>query len=278
MGITWTKLGLKSVGEETNFRLDHARYLGEEKFSEFISEFDRTASLGTYVSSIRNGVDISKDKYTNADTGILYLSVQPIASGPPGKLVLEEAEQLNLDLEGNTDIKVQPDEVLVTRSGTPGVAWYAEKKFLDKWDAVIPSGYTQRLKFKEGSIDSRFLAGYLNLPPVRMLTTACACGKDQFNLSQDYLRQIPVPTLSEDRVDEFIELVTEYQKIIQEAYELVGHLEKLSYQRFLGFIKKEYNLSGAKISRDVWEKFLESLKLEEVYDQEAWKLPKRRGE
>ena len=273
MGLTWNLIDMEKIGREQNFRLDHMRYIGEEKFSEFISQFDEVKPFGVYISDISNGQDVSKDCYSDADTGILYLSVNQISSGIFGKLNLADAKQLDIDIK-DIKVKVEPNDILITRSGSPGIAWLATKEFLSQWDIVVPSGYVQVIRLKKDSINPKFIVAYLNLPPVRMLTTSYACGKDQFNLSQEYIKHIPIPRLSPEIEKEFINLSEGFQNKMQEIYKIAEHLENV-YQSYV----VDFMMGDSDISNTIFQFPLEEILKINGADKwkNKWKLPRRRG-
>ena len=275
MALKWSKIDLRWIGKERNFRMDHERYLGEKKFGEFISRFDSVAPLGIYISAISNGQDVSKDSYTDTDTRILYLSVNQIAGGLFGKLNLADAQQLAIDLR-DIKLEVEPGDILITRSGTPGIAWLATREFLNEWEAVVPSGYIQRLKLKSNSINPQFLVAYLNLYPVRMLTASYACGKDQYNLSQEYIRQIPIPVLSQESEQKLVRLTENFQKEMQVIHEATQSLERI-YQNSASNFMVSSNEFDFELVREYFKEIAEIKGSAEQDWEREWRLPRRRG-
>ncbi|MFW5794873.1 MAG: restriction endonuclease subunit S, partial [Bacillota bacterium] len=226
MGIKYDLFDLYEIVLENNARLDFDIYHAEKKFEKFISKFDKTKPLGFFIDDIRNGLDISKDKYTDIDTGVYYISVTEISSGLAGNLTLKDVKKLDIN-ESEIDVKVETNDILITRSGSPGVAWCANENFTGDQKVLVPSGYIQRIRLKEEvNISAQFLTFYLNLKPVRMLTQAYACGKDQMNLSQEYIKKIPIPIVSKNKQDKLIEINSKINKRISNLYSLLDKYKK----------------------------------------------------
>jgi hypothetical protein len=273
MGLTYLDVSLRRVGQESNNRLDQEFYFAQQLFEEFISTFEKTELLGVCVSEVRNGLDISKDLYSyGVNTGVLYLSVNQIAGGIGNKIRLDDATFLDIDPD-RAQVVVSAGDVVVTRSGTPGVAWFASEDFVEGWDAIIPSGYTQRLKVKEDIIAPEFLAMYLNMPPVRMLTRAYACGKDQFNLSQQYLKNVPVPLLSEERQNALVDQTSRFQERLEAVHQVMNSLLVLRDIKGMELLQEKSMIDDLGFSDS-----LRSLSVPD-YEHEHlnnWELPKRR--
>lgn len=240
MGLTYRKLGFREVAHERNIRLDQEIYIAHEQFSDFIIGFKEVKPLAAYLKDIRNGVNYKADLYSQtANTGVLYLSVNQIASGLGRYLDLRDAKYLKIDLE-DLELVLEPGDIVITRSGTPGIAWSADPDVLEKWDAVVPSGYTQRLQIETEHLIPEFLVAYLNSPPVRMLTKAAACGKDQPNLSQDYVTSIPIPTLTKDKQLATVKAVQRYQQSAKRFVELASRLRSYSEWEVVAALKGEH--------------------------------------
>jgi len=225
MVVTRTELSLTDVAREQNNRFDQKRYLAEKRFSNFISEFDEVKPLGQFTESIRNGQDFKTNFYSPIETEILYISVNQISSGILGKLYWDNITYLDVS-DDQIEVEAEVDDILITRSGSyPGIAWRATEEYLDDY-RIVPSGFIQRLRLKnELDIEPEFIAAYLNSPPVKMLTQAFACGKEQLNISQDYITSIPVPILSEERRQTVIEGIEGYQMRIEQVQKLVQEMK-----------------------------------------------------
>ena len=256
-----------------NYRLDHDIYIAETKIkNNFLVNFKEYKPFSIYIEEINNGQDVKKDYYSHGDTGILYLSVTELSNANLGIIDLSQAKQLIIE-EKDIKIKVEPNDLLVTRSGTPGIAWVATENFLDKWDIVIPSGYLQRIKLKSG-VNPNFFAAYLNLKPIRMLTTAYACGKDQFNLSQDYIKKIPIVKLSNEKQKDFIDFIYTCNNYIHNIRSLQNSFENQIQTISLDLLYEKIIKNDIKIPKiiDITKKIHYELKKDE-----NWELPKRRG-
>ena len=129
----------------------------------------------------------------------LYVSVGEIS-----RFVLRpsEAAGLRFGLDGisesqATSLACKAEDVLITRSGTPGIAWAFESASgLDPDVPVVPSGFMIRIRCDPDHLSPTFVAAILNHPAWRVWTSALAAGKRQRNLSQDHLRELSIPRLA----------------------------------------------------------------------------------
>jgi len=271
MVVTRTELSLTDVAEEQNNRFDQKRYLAEKKFSEFVSEFDELQPLGHFTKSICNGQDFKTDFYSQIETNILYISVNQISSGILGKLYWDDITYLDVE-DDKIGVEAEVDDILITRSGSyPGIAWRVTEEYLDDY-RIVPSGFVQRLRLKEGiDIVPEFIAAYLNSPPVKMLTQAFACGKEQLNISQDYITSIPVPILSKERQQAVINGVTGYQTRIEQIQKLVQELKIKQGNSVIDLLTNE-NIEQIKLP-DIPKLAVDS----NSKTTQEWSLPTRRG-
>jgi hypothetical protein len=153
------------------------------------------------VTSMTNGLNLSPQSYVGDDeeAAAWYASVGSFSSfafqsadstglrGGPGGLTDEEIQRH----------AVTAEDVLLTRSGTPGIAWALSTDEEAQTDLpILPSGFTIRLRCDPERLKPAYLAAILNHPLWRVWTSALAAGKRQRNLSQDHLRELRVPALS----------------------------------------------------------------------------------
>lgn len=89
----------------------------------------------------------------------------------------------------------QPNEVLITRSGTPGIAWPAGI-LKANGPKIIPSGFVIRVQCDPQHLLPEYLAAVLNHPLWRVWSSSFASGKRQRNLSQEHLAQLIVPLIA----------------------------------------------------------------------------------
>jgi len=147
------------------------------------------------VLEMRGGVNLAESSYDpdrNVD-GALYVSVAGVSqfalredscqvlrepASAAGKASLAEAAAVD-------------DELLVTRSGTPGIAWPVQLAATER--GLIPSGFMIRLRCALDACRPLFLASLLNHPIWRVWSSSLAAGKRQRNLSQEHLRSMFVP-------------------------------------------------------------------------------------
>ncbi|KAB8183262.1 hypothetical protein FH608_049320 [Nonomuraea phyllanthi] len=181
-------------------RLDPRFHYLRRSASPLIDHLKSTVRLGL-VATFSNGLNLPRSAYAEdaEDGAALYASVAALSSA-----VLRPSSCIPLKTTGNyvsgiriaiEEIAVRPDELLITRSGTPGVAWSGAQVAEDT--AVIPSGFIIRgIVDQEFSVD--FVAAILNHPAWRLLTSALASGKRQDNLSQEQLADVPIPIVDHE--------------------------------------------------------------------------------
>ena len=87
------------------------------------------------------------------------------------------------------------NDVLMTRSGSPGIAWPGSSITPDE-RTVIPSGFTIKISCDNTVYDSGYVAAVLNHPAWRVWTSSLAAGKRQRNISQEHLYQVRIPLIS----------------------------------------------------------------------------------
>lgn len=225
MVVTRTELALTDIAEEQNNRFDQKIYLAEKEFTEFISKFDKVQPLSHFTQSIRNGQDFKTNFYSPIETEILYISVNQISSGILGSLYWDDITYLDVT-DDQIEVEAEVNDILITRSGSyPGIAWRATEEYLDEY-RVVPSGFIQRLRLRDGiDLEPEFVAAYLNSPPVKMLTQAYACGKEQLNISQEYITSIPIPILSTEKRQAVIEGIERYQTRIEQIQRLIQQMK-----------------------------------------------------
>jgi hypothetical protein len=146
--------------------------------------------------SLANGANLAQRLYQQEDSADgssqLYASVAAISQFT---FRIDACQPLVPDAVGE-DLALRPDEILITRSGTPGIAWSAAQSPADL--VVIPSGFLIRVRLLDENLLSGYVAGILNHPVWRVWTASLATGKRQRNLSQDHLRQVRIPSASLD--------------------------------------------------------------------------------
>ncbi len=158
-------------------------------------------------TAISNGLNLPEDAYDYLTTtpDLLYVSVGAISQYA---LRRDRAIAIKDPLEyayasDPTAVACTAAEILVTRSGTPGIAWPAAE-IVETADAprIVPSGFVIRVSIDPLVADPFFVAAILNHPVWRTWTTALATGKSQLNLSQDQLGEVLIPAVPLERQSE----------------------------------------------------------------------------
>lgn len=227
MGLTYEQVSLEDVAAEDSNRFDQKVFVAERKFESFSANFDEVVKLGVFLEGIRNGQDVKTDFYSDVETDLLYVSVNQISGGILGEMYWDDVTYLDLP-EDDINVEAKEGDVLVARSGSyPGIACAIRGEHLGNGRTIVPAGFTQRLRLRDDApLTADFLAAYLNSPPVKMLTQAYACGKEQLNISQAYLRQIPVPVLDQDERDRVIQFSQTCSEKMQQVMDLFKEIEK----------------------------------------------------
>ena len=169
-------------------------------------------------------MNIKTDYYSMEKTNIFYLSVSQIK-----EYGLIEKNQNYLtdevrDLENY--VELEPDMLLVTRSGTIGVALSTNHPSFnfDEY-CYVASGFVITAKVQEG-ISADVVAGYINLVDVQKYLTAMAAGACQKNISQPVIKNLPVPDCLLNGAVEIEQSFTEYEDKSRKILESIDLLEK----------------------------------------------------
>jgi hypothetical protein len=183
-------------------RLDVRYHLLMRLVQPFFQGLERPVRLVDVLDAVANGVNLPASLYADdlTEATALYASVTSLS-----QFALREASCVPLViperfLVGNKltveQASAQRQEVLLTRSGTPGIAWPAT--LAPEGLPVIPSGFLIRLLLAKG-FDPIALAAILNHPCWRLLTLALSAGKRQDNIGQPALAAILLPRLNESQ-------------------------------------------------------------------------------
>lgn len=144
---------------------------------------------------VRNGINLGAQTYDveQSDSGFRYASVAAIsqfALRPEQSTPLKEAP----DAADPTKISARADELWLTRSGTPGIAWPARLAPTDQlW---YPSGFLIRIRSVTATCRPDYVTAILNHPLWRVWSASLAAGKRQRNLGHMHLAQIRVPQVT----------------------------------------------------------------------------------
>ncbi len=222
-----------SVEELTLFppiRCDtHFKYNIKVAHDFFENEEITWIPLGEVIEEMKNGMNVETKYYSMEKTEIYYLSVSQIKEHG-----LIEKNQNYLSEEVTTLKRfhcLEPNMVLVTRSGTIGVAISTNHPSFDfKEKTYVASGFVIALKIKKG-YSANTVANYINLFDVQKYLIAMASGACQKNIAQPTIKHLPVPeTLltGESKISElFNAYEDESRKILKEMENLKTKLTTL---------------------------------------------------
>jgi len=169
-----------------------------------------------FIKAINNGKDIKKEGYSLSETRYIYLTVNNIKKY---EIVFNEVIHLDEEIgEKLEKYRLEKGDLIITRSGTVGICKLFD---IDDNRIYIPSGYLIIVKLKDG-VNKKFLEYYLSHEFIETFIWVHAAGKAQQNISQAYIKRIPVPdlpsTIQEKLVSEIEKIEekikTEKQKII----------------------------------------------------------------
>ncbi len=195
--ITVSSVAISQVALAPGARID-ARYFTLFPMIEQVALGMRGWKVGSKVH-LSNGVNLPEPTYdpTPPDSPrCLYVSVGALSQytmrGERATALRDPDDfAYGFDLKA---VAATDDDVLVTRSGTPGVAWPAVLR--DPESLVIPSGFVIRARLLDSPFTAAYLSAILNHPVWRTWTSALATGKRQPNVSQDQLSDVLVPAAS----------------------------------------------------------------------------------
>jgi len=169
--------------------------------------------LSNYVS-VEGGEDIYAKDYSFDETDYVYLSKRNIGINEikiDNVDIISIRDEVGKELEKEKRLLVE-DDVVITRSGTIGITVLITKDML-KEKKLIPSGYVKVLKANK-EVLPKFLAYYLSNQIIRELMEIEATGKDQKNLSNPAVCDLPFPSISTDDQKKVLDAVEEIQKRI----------------------------------------------------------------
>lgn len=193
MGLNLQTVSATAVASSRAQRLDvrfHALTRRSAPQFEAIGDF---IPLRNVVRRVMNGVNLPAAAYADEasdSSGFRYVSVGALSSG-----VLQS--ELSVPLRATYDesvrnLCVRDDELLVTRSGTPGIAWSPQSQTIVN-SLLVPSGFMIRLQLNTQLVDPTFVSAIINHPSWQLQLRAMSAGKSQDNLGQEDLLDLPIP-------------------------------------------------------------------------------------
>ncbi len=169
--------------------------------------------LGNYVN-VAGGEDIYAKNYSFDETDYLYLSIKNIGIN---EIKIEDVDIISVEKEIGEQLEkdnrlLKENDVVITRSGTIGITVLITKEML-KQKKLIPSGYVKVLKTNK-EVLSKFLMYYLSNPIIKELMEIEATGKDQKNLSNSAVKELPFPSISPENQQKVLNSVEKIQEQI----------------------------------------------------------------
>ena len=181
-------------------------------------------ALGSILEEVRNGMNVKTRYYSMEKTNVFYLSVSQIKEYG----LIEKNQNYLTDEVKDLDnyVELEPDMLLITRSGTVGVALSTNHPSFnfDEY-CYVASGFVITAKVKE-EISADVVVGYINLVDVQKYLTAMAAGACQKNISQPVIKNLPVPDCLLNGTVGIEQSFTEYENKSRKILESMDLLEK----------------------------------------------------
>ena len=205
MGIIVDTAELQEIAKDNNLRCDPLHIINYDKFEKVFDELNfETETVADIVESISNGINFPASMYSLNPTSNIYISVKEFGNGI--QLIKTQTGDIResvtflrdevVESENYEAGLIKTNEIIIARSGAIGkVAWLGDFIELNDELNLVASGFTTKLKIKEG-YDCRFVNLWLNQPFIKHFLIAKSAGKCQRNISQDYLYLIPFPRIS----------------------------------------------------------------------------------
>lgn len=183
-----------------------------------------------------------------------------------------ENKRLPNDFVINRDIKIEPNDILITRAGPmtrTGIMCLVENIQFN----LLLSDKTVRVNIDNKNINKKYIVNAINSPCIRLQIINMMSGMDkqQVNISQKKMRKIiiPIPPIEEqkrivDKINEIMPKIDEYEKIEKE----------------LEALKKEFpnNMKDALLQAAMQGKLTEQLESDSSVDELLASIKKEKEE
>ena len=202
-----------------NFNIEEYRELNKE-----ISKSPIAVNFGEILdenNGLTNGVEIRK----YVEEGSLYLRVGDVIHN---KLNLEEVARVDAKLSDVTkDIKLEYDNLIISRSGTLGIVLLVDEKF--PIDELILSSHLIRVILKDSidgrRINPRFVLHFLLSSMGQMQFNQIRCGSSVPEINQSSLSEMKIIIPNEDiqsdivsKVDDKVNEASKYKAIAEQKW------------------------------------------------------------
>jgi hypothetical protein len=198
MKPTGVNVSMSMVAERRDLRIDphfYSLYSSVSTIAEGVSHY---VTVDSPHFRVKNGLNLPQAAYAEEESDLLYASVGALslfALRPDRCTPLRSPEAFAYSVDLDSE-RVDAEDVLITRSGTPGIAWAHEAQPQTDDVIVVPSGFVISVRVPAGDFSPSYLAAVLNHPAWRVWSSALSAGKRQRNLSQEHLATVRIPKLS----------------------------------------------------------------------------------
>lgn len=198
--MTSTVIAARDLANSPHTRLDVRYHTLSAVVRPILDAIRSAVPMSSIVTTANNGVNLPASAYADdvGDADALYLSVGAMSQFALRSDACTPLLAADGVLKGTRlslrDVSTADDELLITRSGTPGIAWPGSCSSGEL--LTVPSGFVIRAKVREW--DTVALAAVLNHPVWRLNSLALSAGKRQDNISQATLRAVPLPDFNPD--------------------------------------------------------------------------------
>ncbi len=203
---------------EAEDRLDPEYY--QPKFREIEKIFNKLkiVSLGEISSEIKYGT--SEDLFY-VEKGIPFLRVTDINKF--SDIELQEGKFINnFDAERLKEYQVKKDDIIISRTGTLGLAVYINEKL----DGAIFGSYFIKVKPRHKDLSNKFIAYFISSKIGRLQTNRWASGGIQTNLTIDAIKSIQIPIFPRPTQQKISSLIQKSFQFHKEARELMEKAKK----------------------------------------------------
>jgi restriction endonuclease S subunit len=211
---------------ETNERIDPEHY--QPIFNEVEQVFNKqkTVNLGDINLEIKYGT--SEDLFY-VEKGIPFLRVTDInkfstIEPMEGKFIN------NFNAERLKGYQVKTDDIIISRTGTLGLAVYIDEKL----DGAIYGSYFIKVKPRHKNLYNRFIAFFISSEIGRLQTNRWAGGGIQTNLTIDAIKSIRIPILSWPIQQRICSLIQDSLKLREETENLLNEAKQKVEKMVLG--------------------------------------------
>lgn len=200
-----------------------------------------------FITNIRNGKDISKDRYVSIDESeIIYPTVNNIK---PTGLVLKEVTAIDNEFDGGYFL--DDKDIVITRSGTVGVTecWHKDdvNSYLGKNVEAIPSGYLIITKINQTKANPLFVKYYLNSKILSEYFSVFGVGKSQKNIAQGDIKYLPFPLIPKSIQDQIVAQIEPIERKIKKLKAQIKEPQEIInkvFAREFGFDESLFNEFG----------------------------------